>query len=51
MKMASIALDNGFADEDSAPIVGTVRLVLAASTLITVVMDPAIVQRCRPSAG
>jgi signal transduction histidine kinase len=50
MKMASIAADSGFTDEDSAPIVGTVRLVLAASTLITVLMDPAIVQKM-PSFG
>lgn len=37
-------------DDDSASIVGNVRLVLAASTLITVLMDPAILNKL-PSAA
>ncbi|SHG50667.1 Histidine kinase [Massilia sp. CF038] len=45
MKPASIAADTYPSDEDSASIVGTVRLVLAASTIITVLMDPAMVQK------
>lgn len=45
MKMPSIATDACPTDEDSASIVGTVRVVLAVSTVITVLMDPAIIQK------
>lgn len=37
-------------DDDSASIVGNVRLVLAASTLITVLMDPAILHKLPAAA-
>lgn len=45
MKMAGATSEAYATDDDSAAIVGNVRLVLAATTLITVLMDPAILQK------
>lgn len=50
MKLAAAAGEVCANDEDSAAIVGTVRLVLAAASLITVVMDPGVLQRMPPFA-